>query len=511
MSLNKDYIKYTSPFIEVKFTSVKGDKFKATSFEFGGIILSLQTKKSISSLPGTFSISMVGKDNFGEFFERYKTDVSPYELFKTSGLVEISINKRQVMIGLIDVFGKSLAMDKKGKPIKSYTISGRDLGSFLIDHKIWYDDVTYKNREKQNTMTGALGSFGMVGNESSGTIIEKVVNNWLIDVVNKNLVVNKVPIEPFQFADSTKIQERFISLKQDTKVFSTNETKTEVQGPGAISNSAYADEYPINFAMSFVEGSLSSFIQNIVASPFNELFIETGDSEVVLNSKSEAVQLKKGKVYVVFRPAPFDDDNFGIVGPESRLKISNLKTFEVDDSIIIQKNLSMNKDKRFGVYYVSPSNETLGFVQGKFYTPGEYDEKAIRRYGYSTINVPLGGYEVSQHDNGNVESLVSSFQKKLKSWYEKSDEFLNGSFITKGDERLRVGNKLYYTRDEFGKIEEAYEEGYYYMTGVSHDWAYARNYFSTINVERGISKKIFKKENAVEPVTGSNATPVKLG
>lgn len=514
---NKDYIKYTTPLIEVKFTSVKGDQFEASSLDFGGIIISLQTKKSLNSIPGTFNIVTVGKDSFNEFFSEKRTKISGYELFRPSGLVEISINKKQVMIGLIDVFTKTLTMNNKGKPIKSYSISGRDLGSFLIDHKIWYDDIVYKNREKQNTMMGALSSFGPIGNETSGKIMEKVINNWLVDVINKNITINNQEIEPFQFAAQRrgipeKIQDKFIAMLQDKSTFITNETKTVIQGPGAISNSTYAEEYPINIAMSFVQGSLSSFMQHIVAAPFNEFFVDTGDASINLNSESSSLEMKKNKVYLIFRPSPFDDDNFDIAGPSSRLKMSNLNTFEVDDTIIVQKNLNINKNNKFGVYYVSPQNEIIGFSAGKAYSPATYDESAIRRYGYNVMEVKLGGYEVSKDDSGKVESLVTSFQEKLQSWFARSDEFINGNFTIKGDERLRIGSKLNYVPDELGNIEEEYEEGYYYMTGVSHNWFYGKNYISTINVERGISKKIFRKENQSRPASGDKKiSTVKLG
>jgi hypothetical protein len=248
--INKDRIKYTSPIIEVSFTSVKGDKFVATSYEFGGLIISLQTQKTINALPGNFAITMVGKDNFNDFFQIPKTDVSPYELFRPSGLVEISINKSQIMIGLIDKITKKVTIDNKGKPIKSYTITGRDFGRFLIDHKIWYDDVLYKKREKQTTLTGALSTFGMVGNEKSGEIIEKVINEWMVDVVNKTIQLNdRQTVTPFKYADGTGIQDRFVAMLKDKSTYITKETQTSIIGPGAISTNSYADEYPINFAM----------------------------------------------------------------------------------------------------------------------------------------------------------------------------------------------------------------------------------------------------------------------
>jgi len=510
-SFQKERIKFSSPEIEVQFTSVFGDQFVATSFEFQGLIIQLQTKKTINALPGTFMITMIGKNLINDFFEIPKTSASPYELFRPGGLVEIFINKKQIMIGIIDSISKNFTIDNKGKPVKNYTIAGRDMGAFLINHKIWYDDVIYKQRSKQNTMTGALSSFGMIGNEKSGEIIEKVINNWLVDVVNKTIKIGDQTISPFQFSDNDKIQDKFIAMLSNKSTFVTAETSTTINGPGAISTNSYADEYPINFAMIMIQASLSNFLENVTAKPFNEFFVETGDTDIILNTDTK-IQLKKDKSYVVFRPSPFDDSNFTTEGPASKLQMDNLLNFEIDDTIIKQKLLNINKNKKTGVYYVSPSNETLGFVQGKFYTSGNYDESCIRRYGYDTMNVKLGGYEVAtESSSGNIESLVSDFQKKLRSWYERSDEFLTGTFTIKGNENLRIGNKLSYVKTEEGNIEDDYEEGYYYITGVTHDWMFGRNYQTIINVDRGISKKIFKKTNNVKPAYPGQILTLRLG
>lgn len=510
MAIVNNYIKYSSPNIEIKFTSVAGDEFVASSYEFGGIIISLKTNKTINQMPGTFEITTVGKNEFNDFLENIRVKASGWELFRTSGIVDININSKQIMIGKIDSISKNVAIDNRGRPVRNWVIAGRDLGSFLIDHKIWYDDIVYKNREKQNTMMGALSSFGMVGNESSGEIIQKVINNWMIDVINKNIEINGTTIQPYSFSDGTRIQDKFKAILVNQNTFVTNESGSTIEGPGAISDNSYADEYPINFAMSFVGGALYNFLQNVTAEPFNEFFVDTGDRYIDTNIE-ERKYLKKDSVYVIFRPTPFDDGNFDIEGVDSKLKMENLITYSIDDSIIRQKQLNQNKNQRYGVYYVSPSNETLGFVQGKFYTPGEYDEEAIRRYGYSTLNVKLGGYEVSQHENGQIESLVSNFQKKLKSWFQKSDRFLNGAFIIKGNENVRIGSKLLYERDEFGNIEDDYEEGYYYIIGVNHNWMYNKEYNTTINVIRGISKRIFKKEQKNEVANSNQITILKLG
>jgi hypothetical protein len=319
------------------------------------------------------------------------------------------------------------------------------------------------------------------------------------------MTINDSVIEPFQYADGTKIQDRFIAMLQNKTNYLTFDTGTQISGPGCISSNTYADEYPINFAMAFMQGTLSNFMQNFVSSPFNEFFVDTGDSFVNLNKDINGV-MKRNKVYVIYRPTPFDDSNFEIKGPDSKLGMSNLFTYEIDDSIIQQKQININRDTKFGAFYCSPQNNLIGFSADKAYAPATYDEVSIRRYGYSIMNVKLGGFETSQKDSGAIESLVTSFQEKLKSWFERSDEFLNGSFVIKGNENIRIGNKLNYVRDEFGNIEDDYEEGYYYINGVTDDWAYGRNYFSILEVERGISKKIFKRENQNE-ISKNNNSP----
>lgn len=510
-SINKSYIKYSSPDIRVKFIPVKGEEFTVKTIEFGGLILSLQTNKSVDSLPGNFSITMVGKDIFSDFIDRPTLQFSPYEVFKPASLVEIYINNVNVMTGIIDGITKTVTMDQKGKPQKNYNIVGRDLGAFLVMHKIWYDDVLYKSRKEQNSLTGSLRSFGMIGGEKSGEIIEKVINSWMIDVINQTINVNNQDILPFQYSGlvNKNIQDRFIAVTTD-KAFHVTPKQNVVSGPGALSVNSYCDEYPINIAMTQLGGSLETFLKNVMSAPFNEFFVETGDPQydLTVNSDIDRIPTQQGKCYVVFRPTPFDDSNFETEGTPSKLTMDNLFAYEIDDTIIKSKTLNMNRNKSFSTYYCEPSNQNMGFAMGKYYTPGEYDEEALRRYGYNPLKVQLNGYEVSKQESGKVESVISDFQKKLKSWHKRADQYLQGSINIKGSEHVRIGNKLVYARDEFGQIEDDYHEGYYYISSLTHNWEYGRSFDTIINVERGVSKKILKREPKFEGILGENLTDI---
>lgn len=495
-------IKYRSPNIKVGFVSVKGDQFETTTLEFGGLILSIHTEKKLSDIPGIFTIVLVGKNDFSEFFQTQSSPISkvhPFELFRPAGLVKIKINDITVMIGMIDSLTKKVTMGDNGKPIRSYTIVGRDLGAFLIEHKIWYDDVVYKNRERQQTLTGSLSTLGIIGNDTSGAVIEKVINQWMVAVVNQSMTVNGTLVEAFEYSDGGKFQDKLIAVQYTSNSYNiTNADGASVGtviGPGAIADDSYADEYPINTSMSMMQGSLSNFIMNFVSPPFNELFVDTS-TDFILGSNKKAQCGNMEKCYVVFRPSPFDDDNFTVEStPSSRLKISDLKTYIIDDTIIADKELTISRNQRNGIYYIIPAQGLLAFCEGKYYVPGEYDEVALRRYGYSAMSVSLGGYDVSQKDNGENENIVDSFQKKLKSWYENSDLFMTGAFLISGNEKIRIGNKLEYQKTEegYGTIEDEYEEGYFYITGVVHDWTYGNRFQTMVEVDRGISKKMFNK------------------
>ena len=507
-------INNNAPNIVVKLTTVSGEAFEVKSFEFGGDIISISTSKTMADPAGTFSLTMIGRNNFIEYVEdklgqkftkmSSGTNSSAYYFFLPASLIDIYINDREVMIGTVDVVSKRVTMSE-GKPQRTFTITGRDFGSFLVDHKIWYDDTINKQRKYNMSMMAAISAFGIIKNDKPAVIMEKIINEWLIGVVNQNMNINGTQIEPFKFSDGQFIQDKFIALTTDRK--SAYNVKiapgTSVKYfPGALSVNTYSDLYPMQFDMFAANGDLSHYVKELASYPLNEVFVDTGDVPFVLSNKDssyfggprEIVDGVRGKAYLVFRPTPFDDADIGIDNSvPTRFRMQDIPRYKINDSIISEKDLKLSRNGMPSVYSVYPAGAMVTMTQSKAFTPMTYDEKALRRYGYNPMQFALNAFNFSKMNEGGTGKTIvtcKDFQNKFKSWFRNMDKMFSGSFLIMGNEEIRIGSMLLYEKDEEGHIEDEIHEGKYYITGVHQAWKYGDKFTTRLDVDRGTSTKM---------------------
>jgi len=519
-----------SPRINVTYTSVSGDRIELISAEFGGDILAVETTKTIDQPAGTFTITLIGRKDFSYLFNIPKPDKTAYEIFRPAGLVDIYINNKEIMLGMVDDVRKKVSIGQDGKPARNWVITGRDLGAILIDHKIWYDDNLNINRTYQNSILAGLSSFGTLMNLTTAQLMEKIINVWIIGVINQNSA--SLNVKPFQFADGSKIQDKFVAL-QDTNTSYTVilgegtdqlvPTGVSLVGKGAISHTCNNDNFLMQFSMLSTQCDLYNYLKHLLNAPFNELFVDTGDTTHVLTSGSVA-QLAQGKVYLVLRPTPFDDRNLdsNVIVPDAMKNNDNTSTTAtkvisdpynipslvsmndlidnpltchvITDDDWIEKDLGMGRNMKPSTYYAMPSGGVVTALQGKAMIPPLYDDIALRKYGYNPMQFNLNAinFNVPQEtDQAGMVQVCQAFQNKAYMWYRNLDRFLRGSIVLKGDETIRIGHVLKYERTDFGEIEETYHEGYYYIVGVTNRWIYGQNYTTLATVERGVSKKEF--------------------
>jgi len=471
-------MKVRNPDIQVIFTSLDGDKIEIDSVEFGGEILSITTKKEMDSPAGSFSITMIGRTNYSYIFKTKKKNVSAYEIFRPASLVDIYINKQEVMLGMVDDIRKSVSISDDGKPIRTWIITGRDLGAFLIDYKVWYDEVLNidKNRLQQNPFLKGLSAFGVMSNIKAPELIEKIVNTWMFDVMSK-------PAGKLTFADKKFLSDKFVASI----------------GKG-IATTCYTDIIPLQFNMMSNNADLWNYIKQASNFPFNELFVDTGSSpgkEVEHSlTTTEKVRLQEGKVYLIFRSTPFDNFklNNNKSGVTSQLDFNDLKMHEIDDTLIQQKDLGLNRNFNPSVYYIVPNGGIVLSSLGKKFVPPEYDNIKLQRYGYIPLEINLTGITFGKEGESNQGTLMdrcAKFQKKAMEWYQNLDRMLSGKFTVYGDPSIRIGQAIHYKKDEFLQIEDEYEEGYYYIKAVDNKWVYGQNYITDVSVIRGLSKKEF--------------------
>jgi hypothetical protein len=515
---------YRKPRINVKFTSVKGDEVQLESVEFGGDILAIATSKKMKQPAGTFAIVLINRKDFSILSNRLPRGTSAYDLFRPSSLVDIYINGKEVMLGKIDNLKNTVFVNPDGKPIKSWTITGRDLGAFLIDHKIWYDDnVNIQRYYNISSQTGGLSAFGSLMNLTTTELFTKIINTWMIGVCNQS--DDSLNFAPFQYADGGNIQDRFIALPEDN---SSYEVKIGIEGSektvdtltdkGALSNVSYNDNFFVTFNMMSNQNDLWTYVKYIANSPWNEVFVDTGDCYHALSSSNRLQYLKQGKVYLIYRPSPYDNKflknkpkkiNFSGDELDSLLDVNDLIYHEIDDSMIEKKDLSVGYNSAPSAYYVSSSGGAIPMSIMKSYIPPLYDEDKLRRYGYNPIQLNINCIDFNHLNSttqGKLEDLCKAFQYKAYEWFRFMDKFLFGSFVIRGSEEIRIGHRLNYNKDSDKQIENEYHEGYYYVTGVDHNWSFSnKKYFTTLTVERGVSHKEF----GTLPLTGVGTSSKK--
>lgn len=510
---------FRRPFIKVEFINVEGEKVDISNVEFGGDIIQMTVSKSLAQTAGSFSIEMIARDNLTSFYNAENfppllAKSNAYEFFSPSGIVDIYINGKEVMIGIIDDISRRMSIGADGKPTRMFLITGRDFGAYLVDHKIWYDNIPVAGRQEQFTLIGGLATFGVIGDQSPSKIIEDVVKKYFVEILNKKLEgIDNV----FKFVDGDTITDKFIASSEESG--------------GGLSLTTYCNYFPISFAPWNYQGDLYTFIKTFASYPFNELFVDTGDRNVILGAprslsgnnwvyqdiyrdsnfnKGEGldkplykkgtrnISLKSKNAYIILRPTPFDDEYFGLSPNDlpSLLTMQDLQEtkIDIDDGDILSKDLKKGRNNIPSIYSVIPTSGSLIDFQGNAFIAPEYDERALRRYGFNYMQVKLDGFNTfannfAKSGTNGVDGICSKLQKKLKSWYSVSDILLSGVFVIKGNENVRIGNRLDYN-SLAGKIEEPYEEGYYYIIGVEHSYSFGGAFTTTINVDRGVSKML---------------------
>jgi hypothetical protein len=503
MALNsfKDPVTNTIPFIEAKFTSVFGDKFTVTNQnninDLSDNIIAIHTTKTLESVVGAFTIVMVGQTNFSSLLS-VKPKGSPtrtggWGLFRPSGLIDIYINGEEVMLGMITAIQKSVDMTS-GLPQRSWLISGTDLGKMFISTRIWYDLATNDDRPEQNAYFAGLREFTeLVSKEKVANIIHKLFTDWYANIINKE--ISSKQIKPFKFSDGKGILDKLM---------------VNPYPYGTLSTDLYSDLYYVQLSVFTRQTDILTYIQELACPPLNEVYFDTGGTKVQIN-KNQSYLSNKEKGYLIIRPTPYDDTSLDQVKyitkndniPDypfihtnldpiiSKLRMQDLPTTDIDDSLIQTKNLQITSDNMPSAYHIQPMNNFLASGNSEVIIPPEYDEIALHRYGYNVLSVPLNGYSFSDSQPEDLIQLCKKLQIKAKNWFQYNDSLFSGNITIKGDSKIRIGTVLNYNKYD-GKIEDDYEEGHYYIAGVQQDWKYAQKYVTILSLERGVSKMFYR-------------------
>lgn len=461
-------LKYSLPKIKIIYTSVEGDIYELNE-NISGEILSVKTNKSLNQVSGDFNIIFVARNNLQRIFKSYNEAKVPsgkttaMTIFRPGGLIDIYINDKEIMIGLIDTIQRTKSVSDTGQPNFIFTITGRDLGCFMEDHRIWYEKnpKELENRQNVSVLGGYIFLEELSGKTGVLDLVTGVYDTFFKKIMNSNGNGNA---EPFKFVDGKSIEEKLI-----VKKFSEG---------GGLSNKVYISDYLLNFETWSKEATIWDFLKSFSSLPFNEMYFDTGGDNIVL-SNSEKINLASKKGYLIFRPSPFDDENIG-VEKTSNLKISEIEEIKIDDSMIKQEFLQRSRTGCYSTYRIFPFTSMIPVSQSGYFTDPIYDKRSLRRYGYKEYHAELEGLDGGESGlPSNFKEIGDTYSAKLYSWYRNNDLYLNGNITVKGNEKIKVGKRLKY------ESKDQDIDGYGYITGVEHDFNYSNNSFETkISVER---------------------------
>jgi len=95
-------------------------------------------------------------------------------------------------------------------------------------------------------------------------------------------------------------------------------------------------------------------------------------------------------------------------------------------------------------------------------------------------------------NNTMAENRIKPNRDRAYNWYRPNPIFESGEMPIKGNEDIRIGDKIYMP-DELAKDGSPGIEAY--VTGATNRWSFGSAYETTLQYERGCNQKILAKFN----------------
>lgn len=471
-------------------------------------ILSVSTNKDMSSPAGSFSINLVArKDKDGKtWFD--KIGLFDFVEIKFKG-IKIGESEKIVMRGLVDSVSKSETYD--AIPVRTITVSGRDLGCLLTDFQIyvipemgseeavraklgvlaWKAVKRYTTEWKKGESLLAKGGGSWGGGAGGGDysswatvtttapdlagtpmnakeVFNFLVENWLDEI---DLTIGGVTL-----GESQKLSSLGNFINYDAESFY----------PGNKTN--------ILFLISYL-GSWWGAFQEYQDKPFHELFMYDDENLSWLILRPSRLKDAGGKLQQVART--LENDRSWMYPPN----------FEIDDEEKISINVNKNLHETYSYYLTVPFTQLLGkevmrgwaFSQSKgrpelsinpYFACNPSLPSYVRKYGFrkfeaSTTFVDLDPGQFSTKNKGKeyVEGVAKpgfiergkEMNKVLVSWFLHNPLHISGTIDIAGTNRAIIGT---YVTDKRDNME-------YYVEGVSHNFQLFTTYRTTLRVTRG--------------------------
>lgn len=340
----------------------------------------------------------------------------------SNDMVVISMHRppetsRTVFVGLVDDCRKRIVM-QGDSPQRAITVTGRGVAkAFIVP-----DIGVVPEADVYSTSLGWLADKGVILSGSpASTIIGAVWFNICKQIVN------------YKWSNGKSL---FDSIDLDL---------TDKEGFVLLDDSNI-----LNW-----QGSIQAFFKEVAEEPFYELFWEIG---------------KQGKPVMTVRPTPFNPREW-----------KNLHRHVISDDDVAMEEIGRSDTETYTLFSVGARSQFT--VNDIYHTMGVrpyWNRKYADKYGIKRLQAHSAYLAVATASDISSVDLMKSMQEDLFNWNIQNNSMFNGSFMVKGSNRYKIGNRLLYESKEDNSTIE------YYITSVNHNFTNFGEWITELGVTRGM-------------------------
>lgn len=425
----------------------KLERYESLTPENNSGLISYNFQKNIHNLSGEFSLSL--KDTNKYFSE-----------IKTLDMVKILEGGKLVFCGIVE----SVTFSKSATQGRMVVVKGKEfcylLEMFFISHDL-SSLIFLNNDEKANVQNI---EFKLAVNNGEDPAFVKESLKIIYDDFSKVA------------ADSEKYGMGFVKEYIDEYL----------EDDFFLCDDTLKFDYPISSNL-FQEGAEISFIEyikNLLVSSVYEIF-----GCIDGNGKSK----------IKVRQVPFDKETW---------KDLQNKAITIDTDFLTSYSFRKSCEEVYTTFisYLDNSPESSETNQRAVSLENKphaiVNEEKFKRYGYKPLKVKFVGFnnrgtvpETREELNNqikaqsNLGSMLEVLNSNLNKYYSRLDEMLTGSIslVNQWKDFIQVGEVI------------KFNDNYFYVTSVSHNWKYGSNGTITLTVDRGgiYEDGVFSKEGDI--------------
>lgn len=377
-------------------------------------VLSIHTSNDLSSDAATFQIELAPN--------------KPWEtILASNDLVWIKMSRAgktkefpdpvTVFVGLIDDVRKSVTVQGE-TPQRTITVTGRSFAKALINFEIG----TVSEMNLSLNAGWLLNSGITFAQQQASQIVSDILNELVFKFMNYTFN-NGATLKSLMAA--------YLSSRPGERLFDQTSF--------------------VNF-----QGSIWSFIREIVNEPFNQVFWECYDNHPTM----------------VVRETPFNPDQW-----------NDLQLYEITDEDVVLDNIGRSDIETYSLYSVGMQSFFSSFDISKTVNVFPYwYEPYFKKFGLRRLQryTNYVGFASTGGASGDESDKLRAYQKDLYNWNIMNPSFLNGYITVIGDERYKVGERLLYKSKESGREIE------FFIEGVAHDFINYGYWVTRLSVTRGL-------------------------